>query len=201
MEKRLIRQLTDKKPDLIRTLKEMKSVLYDQKWLKTAKNFPVYYVWRGVKWEGDIRYDITVIPPRMLGKEFPKTKGNRNSDKFPELYTVLEGEAIFLFQKMKEKTIKEIIAIRAKKGDHAIASSEYVVITINSSKKKLEMGNWVSKRNENIYGEIEPFSGAGYYYTKSGWIKNKNYAKIPSLRLKKPLKGKPRNLDFLYGKD
>ena len=39
--------------------------------------------------------------------------------------------------------------------------------------------------------------GAGYFYTKRGWIKNKNYAKIPKLRIEKPLKSKPKNLDFL----
>ncbi len=193
------RRLNPKKADLIRRLDEMKDVIYDQKWAKTAKDFPVYYVWRGAKEKNGLRYDITIIPPKMLGKEFVRTKGNRNSNNFPELYTVLQGEAIFLLQKMKGKTIEEIVAIKAKKGDYAIASSDNIVITINPSKKKLKMGNWISKRNKNIYGEIEKFGGMCYFYTRDGWIKNKNYKKIPKLHLKKPLKKEPKNLDFLYG--
>lgn len=192
-------KVKNKKPTWVRPLKELAEVICDKDWLKTAPNFIVYYVWRGVKEKDDLRYDITLIPPRMLGIEFPKTKGNRNSKNYPELYTVLEGEAIFLLQKMKGKTVQEIIAIPAKKGDWTIASSEYIVMTINPSKKTLKMGNWVSKKNENIYGEIEPLSGAGYYYTKNGWVKNKNYKKVPKLRFKKPLKKAPKNLDFLYG--
>jgi len=39
--------------------------------------------------------------------------------------------------------------------------------------------------------------GAGYFYTKSGWIKNKNYGKVLQLRFERPLKSKPKNLDFL----
>lgn len=183
----------------IRYLNDMREVLYDKKWLKTAKNFPVYYMYRGVKEKNGLRYDITLIPPRMLGKEFVKTKGNRNSKSFPELYTVLEGEAIFLLQKMKEKTVKEVLAIKTQRNEWAIASSDYIVVTINPSKKRLRMGNWVSEKNKNIYGEIEPFGGMAYFYTKDGWIKNKNYKKVPKLRFKKPLKVAPKNLDFLYG--
>ncbi len=209
MKKRLIRQLRRKKPDLVRYSKEMRDVLYDQEWIKTAKNFPVYYVWREVRkprgsnsatlrgGKNGLRYDITLIPPRMLGKEFVKTKGNRNSKGFPELYTVLEGEAIFLLQKMKEKTVKEVLAIKTQRNEWAIASSDYIVVTINPSKKRLRMGNWVSEKNKNIYGEIEPFGGMAYFYTKDGWIKNKNYKKIPRLRFKKPLKSSPKKLDFL----
>jgi len=39
--------------------------------------------------------------------------------------------------------------------------------------------------------------GACYFYTKSGWIKNKNYKFVPKIRFEKPLKEKPKNLDFL----
>jgi oxalate decarboxylase/phosphoglucose isomerase-like protein (cupin superfamily) len=39
--------------------------------------------------------------------------------------------------------------------------------------------------------------GGCYYYTKSGWVKNKNYEKTPELRFEKPLKSIPKNIDFL----
>ena len=181
----------------IRFLNEIKSVLYDKKWAKTAPNLEIYYMYRGVKRKNGLRYDVTVIPPRMLGKEFVRTKGNRNSKNFPELYTVLKGKAIFLMQKMEKEVIKDALAVKAKEGDYVIVPPKYAVITINPSKKILKAGNWVSEKNKNIYEELEARQGACYYYTKRGWIKNKNYAKIPKLRIKKPLKSKPENLDFL----
>ncbi|MFC1663911.1 glucose-6-phosphate isomerase, partial [Patescibacteria group bacterium] len=66
-----------KKPQ-IRFLNEMKGVIYDKEWAKTNPNFELYYVWRGMKKKGELRYDITYIPPFNLGKEFVRTKGNLN---------------------------------------------------------------------------------------------------------------------------
>lgn len=82
----------------------MKEVLYDQKWAASAGNLKLYYMYRGVKKKDGLRYDITIIPPRMLGKEFVKTKGNRNSDDFLEFYTVLAGKALFLMQKVRKSS-------------------------------------------------------------------------------------------------
>ncbi len=183
----------------IRYLYDIKDVLFDKDLLKATKNFPLYYMYRGVNRMEELRYDITDIPPKMLGREFVKTKGNRNSKKFPELYTVLKGKAIFLMQKMKGKIIKDVFVIKAEKGSWVIVSPKYYIITINPLKKILKIGNWVSEKNKNIYEELEKMHGACYYYTKSGWIKNKNYKKIPKLRFEKSLKSIPKNLDFLRG--
>ena len=184
----------------IRFLYDMRSVLYDQRWAKDAANFELYYMYRGVKRKNGLRYDITKIPARMLGKEFVRTKGNRNSKKYQELYTVLEGKAIFLMQKAqtgKIDIIEDIVAVEAKKGETVIFPPKYAAITINPTKKTLKIGNWVSEKNKNVYRELEKMKGAGYFYTKTGWVKNKNYKKIPKLRFEKPLKKMPRNLDFL----
>ena len=126
--KKYLRKLGE--PTIIRSLKEMKSVLYDQKWYKKAKNFPVYYVWRGVKWEGDLRYDITIIPPKMLGQEFPKTKGHHHLNHFQELYQVLEGETFYFIQKGKGKNVKDCYVIKAKKGD-------FIIIPFNAGHLKI----------------------------------------------------------------
>jgi len=187
------------KPE-VRFLDDMKEVLYDKEWAKKAPNFKLYYVYRGVKKKGELRYDITVIPPRILGKEFVKTKGNRNSNNFQELYTVLEEEAIILMQKMKGKIAKDAVVFKLKRGDWIIIPSDYYIVVINPSKKILKTANWVSEKNKNIYKELEKMEGACYYYTKSGWIKNRNYKKVPKLQFKKPLKSIPKNFDFLYGK-
>lgn len=189
-----------KKPNMVRYLKEMREVLYDQKWAKTAKNFPVYYVWRGVEEKNGLRYDITVIPPRMFGSEFPKTKGHRHLNNFSELITVLEGEAFYLSQSGKNNKIDKIEVIKTKKGDWLIYPPNCEHLTINPGKKNLVMANWLSIKCQSDYSLFEKFGGAGCFYTKNGWIKNKNYKKIPKMRFKKPLKKKPKNFDFLYGK-
>ncbi len=188
--------LKNKKPD-IRYLNNMKKVLYDQKWLKTAPNFEFYYMYRNIKKKNDLRYDITIIPTRMLGQEFTKTKGHEHLGKFGEVYIVLEGQAIFLMQKCDGNQIKDVYAVKAKKGEVAIIPPYYGHVTINPSKKDLKMANWVSENCKSNYRLFEKMQGACYYCTKKGWIKNKNYKKIPKLRFEKPKKSIPKNLDFL----
>jgi len=217
-------KIENRKPD-IRFLYDMKEVLYDQKWAKKSPNFELYYMYRGVKprrrafgslrgkekrglpaqilknktWEG-LRYDITVIPPRMLGEEFVKTKGHEHLGNFGELYTVLKGKVIYLIQKFKKNQIIDVYAVKAKKGESVIVPPGYGHITINPASQELKEANWCSEKCKNIYDLYEKKQGACYYYTKSGWIKNKNYKKISKLRFEKPLKKMPRNLDFLKGK-
>jgi len=181
----------------VRFLNEMKNVLYDQNWAKNAENFEVYKVWRGVKKKNGLRYDITIIPPRMLGQEFPKTKGHKHLDNFQELITVLSGQAFYLFQKSRDKKVEDVYVIKAKKGDVIITPPGYDHLTINPSKKELKMANWISRKCQSDYSLFEKMQGACYYYTRKGWIKNKNYSKVPKLRFKKPLKEMPKNLDFL----
>ena len=181
----------------IRYLNEMKKVLYDQKWAKNAFNSEVYYVYRNVKKKNGLRYDITIIPPRMLGREFSKTKGHKHQGNFQELIQVLEGKAFYFAQKGKGKNIEDCYFTEAKKGDFVIIPSDYEHLTINPTKKELKMANWISEKCKNDYSLFERLQGACYYYTESGWIKNKNYVKIPLLHTKKALKSKPKNLDFL----
>jgi len=189
-------KIKNRKPD-IRFLYDMRAVLYDKKWAKTTPNFEVYYMYRGMKAKGELRYDITVIPPKMFGKEFVKTKGHEHSRNFGELYTVLEGKAIYLVQKYQKNRIKDIYAIKAKKGESVIIPQGYGHITINPGKKELKESNWLSKKCKNIYNLFIKKQGACYYYTKSGWIKNKNYKKVPKLRFEKTLKSLPKDLSFL----
>jgi len=102
-----------------------------------------------------------------------------------------------LMQKQEGQEIEDVYAIKAKKGDVAIIPSYYGHVTINQSKKDLKMANWVSDNCESDYQPFLKKQGACYFYTKNGWIKNKNYKKIPKLRFEKPLKSMPKNLDFL----
>ncbi len=199
MKRETIIKLKGVRPD-IRYLNDMKRVLYDQKWVKTAPNLELYYMYRGLKKKNGARYDITVIPSKMLGKEFIKTKGHYHIGPYGEIYIVLKGEAIYLMQKEKNGKIKNVYQIKAKKGDYIIIPPDYAHVTINPSQKELKMANWISKKCKSDYKPIEKKGGACYFYTKSGWIKNKNYKRVPKLESKKPKKLMPKNLDFLKGK-
>jgi len=190
------------KPD-IRFLNDMKEVLYDQKWAKQAPNFELYYMYRGVKKKNGLRYDITIIPPKMLGQEFVKTKGHGHSAKYGEVYIVLKGQAFYLMQKYVGHKIDDVCAVKAKKGDAVIIPPHYGHITINPSKnKELKEANWLCEDCQNVYDLFIEKQGACYYFTREGWIKNEKYGKVPKLRFEKALKALPKNLGFLkYGKN
>ena len=65
-----------------RKLLDMKDVIYDQEWLITQKeDIDLYYMYRDLTrvedkelyQKHDIRFDVTIIPPKFLGKEYVKT--------------------------------------------------------------------------------------------------------------------------------
>ena len=203
------------KPE-VRYLHDIKKVLYDKEWAKNAPNFELYYIYRGLKTKNSIRYDITLIPARMLGEEFVKTKGHYHLGSYGELYKILASESIFLIQK---KGVKDVYFVKAKKGEYILIPPQYGHTIINPSSKTefpspekgtkvkkrtkssspLKIANWVSKDCQSDYKSIERKRGFCYYYTLTGWIKNKNYKRIPKLKQKRPFKSFPKNLNFLYG--
>lgn len=189
--------LKNKTPD-IRYLYDMKDVIYDKEWLKTAPNLELYYMYRSLEEKNGLKYDITIIPAQMLGKEFTKTKGHEHVGPYPEIYIVLEGEAIYLMQ--KQDVIEDVYAVKAKKGDVIIIPSYYAHITINASNQDLKMADWMAIEAKSNYDPIQKMQGACYFYTIDGWIKNKNYKQIPELRFEEPKKSIPKDLSFLKGK-
>jgi glucose-6-phosphate isomerase len=191
-----VERIKGKIPD-IRHLNDMRRVVYDKKWLKTAPNSKLYYMYRKIKKKGGLVHNITVIPSRMLGKEFVKTKGHYHVGNYGELYIVFKGEAIFLMQKKQGKEIKDVYYVKARKRDIVIIPPGYGHIMINPSKKDLKTGDWSSEKCRSDYSQIEKKGGACYFYTKSGWIKNKNYKNVPKIHFKKPKKSMPKSLDFL----
>jgi len=186
-----------KNPD-IRRLYDLENVLYDQKWFKNKENEDLYYMYRGVNKKDNLRYDITIVLAKMLGKEFNKTKGHYHPNEYGELYIVLEGWALYLIQKINNnKDLEDLYIVEAKKGDHVIVPPGYGHITINPGEKDLKMANWVHNEFNSIYQPIEEKKGGAYYYTIKGWIKNNNYKKNIKINFKEPLKDFPQDLSFL----
>lgn len=213
-------------PD-VRHLNDMRAVLRDKDFAKNAPDMELYYMYRKVKVENGLNYNITIIPAKMLGEEFAKTKGHIHIGNFGEVYHVLEGEAIFLMQKIypvkfprsgategqfngaKNETVDDVYAVKAKRGEAVIIPAGYGHITINpSASADLKTEDWSSVNCRSDYSLFEKLNGACYYYAKNDpasakgfceakWIKNENYKSIPELRFEKPLKEVPKNLDFL----
>ncbi|MBP8676814.1 MAG: glucose-6-phosphate isomerase, partial [Methanoculleus sp.] len=93
----------------IRTIEDMRDVLADP---GCTSDQPLYFMYRDLarsesdrEWlrQHHIRYDITVIPARVICGEYVKTKGhyhprNPAGEHYPEIYEVLKGRGHYLLQ-------------------------------------------------------------------------------------------------------
>lgn len=187
----------------IRHLSDMGKVLYDKEWAEKTENKPLYYIYKGLKQKEGLRYDITIIPPKVLGKEWVKTKGHKHIESYPELYIVLQGNPVYLMQKRNNGSIEDVFAVQAEKGQIVSIPEEYGHITINPGSQQVKMANWVYNKVKSDYSYIQKKKGACYFALKQKegiqWVKNKNYKNVPELRFESPLREIPSNLDYLKG--
>jgi len=181
----------------VRHLNDMREVLFDSDFAKNSPDMDLYFMYRKVKQENGLIHNITVIPTNMLGSEFVKTAGHVHMGPQQEIYTVLEGEAIFLMQKGDGQNIEDVYVVKAKKGESAVIPSFYGHVTINPATENLKTGDWSSEITKADYSLFKNLQGACYYYTTQGWIKNPNYKNVPELRFEEPLKAVPEDLSFL----
>ncbi|MDP2749600.1 MAG: glucose-6-phosphate isomerase family protein [Nanoarchaeota archaeon] len=186
----------------IRTLKQAKKFLMDEKSTAENNDQNIYYMYRDVCANGDkeklakynLRYDITVIPPNKIGREFIKTVGHYHpflkNEKvtYPEVYEVLHGTAHYLLQKidMKGKVI-DVKVIIANKNDKVLIPPNYGHVTINAGKEPLIMTNLVELNFSSEYGDYKKKHGAIYYgLDVDGQIKfveNPKYKEHPKLKV------------------
>lgn len=188
-------------PD-VRRLNEMREVLCDEDFAKNSPDMDLYYMYRNLKQENGLKYNITVTPAKMLGSEFVKTAGHYHAGPQKELYNVLEGEAIFLMQKGNEEKIEDVYVVMAKAGESALINSFYGHITINPSEKDLKTQDWSPIETKSDYSFYKKMQGGCYYYIKESsgqgkWIKNNHYKIVPEIRFEEPTKGVPEDLSFL----
>lgn len=185
----------------IRMLFDMRDVIYDRDWLAGANNAELYYMYRDLSLsrndaavikEFGLRYDITVIPPRMLGCEYVKTAGHYHptvpgmDTTYPEVYEVLSGEAHYLMQRSDKGKIIEVVLVKAKQGDKVVIPPGYGHFTINASNKVLKMANWVARDFESVYEPVREKGGAAYFILKEGIVKNPGHGDVPQIRMLKP---------------
>ncbi len=195
---------TKKHPEITtRSISDLRDVLYQQE-SKDGKRI-VYQVWRNQKAKDNLRYDITIIFPRLIGKELAKTYGHYHLNGESEWYEILNGQAIFLFQKPADNylKIKENYAVFAKRGDKVIVPLGYGMTMINRGRSELKVGNWIKNDVKNVYTPYKKMHGASYYCLKEEnqikFAPNPHYQKNGALKIVKPRKVPTplRNLQFL----
>jgi glucose-6-phosphate isomerase, archaeal len=168
---------------------------------------PLYYMYRGVSLTEDItklakanlRYDITLLQPGIIGNEYIKTIGHVHpisalsiqKNTFTEVYSVLYGSAIYILQKFScsslsnpgapsSQEIEDLILIEASAGDCIYIPSHYGHVTVNIGSEPLIMANVLYSHFQSIYEPYKRLKGAAAYILKDGdkpykIIKNENY--------------------------
>ncbi|HOX21749.1 MAG TPA: glucose-6-phosphate isomerase family protein [Candidatus Paceibacterota bacterium] len=188
----------------VKRASELKAVLSD-------KNFPddfvVYEVCRAEKRKGDLRYDLTLIQRKLLGRELPKTFGHYHLHQEPELYEILSGSVNFLIQRYEVDPliISEAYLIEAQKGDRVIIPFGFGMVSINSNiNEEALIGNWINNSTVNSYDFFQECRGACYYILNRGegvWQaeRNDNYKEVAPLIVLRPkiLSSELENLNFL----
>jgi len=159
-----------REPD-IRWLSDIMDVVLDREWADKAEDFELYYMYRDLflsradeirLQDQGIRYDITIIPPNMLGREYTKTLGHYHPTvpgtavTYPEIYEVLEGDALYLLQSLD---LGDVVAVKASAGDKVLVPPNYGHITINPSHKTLKIANFVARDFSSLYDPIRERAG------------------------------------------
>ncbi len=181
-------------PD-IRLRKDMLDVLYDRQGTGPDE---LYYMYRGVAREEDrallhergLRYDVTVIRPGTIGREYIKTAGHYHPVKpgtgvtYPEVYEVLHGRAHYLLQTEPGEEGVEAVLVEAQAGDKVLIPPGYGHITINPGPDLLIMSNWVAEEFSSVYGPIRELGGGAFFELASGdgdqlFLPNPRYRPAP----------------------
>lgn len=187
----------------VRKLSDMREVVHDIDWLKSAPDMDLYYMYRdlalsrhdrSVMLDNSLRYDITLIPPLKMGSEYVKTAGhyhppvNDMGYTYPEVYEVLGGTAHYLLQKCEGGKISDVVLIEATEGDKVIIPPNYGHVTINPTNNKvLKMSNWVSREFSSIYDPYKKCGGAAYFELVGGrYVRNGRCDHAPDIRFLKP---------------
>ena len=178
-------------------LRELEPVLYDTKCLRNfGLDVPAYETYRDccddeakdLLRKNGLRYDVTVMPPLMLGEEYVKTLGHYHlpfgeADPHPEIFEVLEGEAEFLVQKQCGEEVDNVTLLIAKEGEKVLAPPGRGHVIINASPRRLVVGHLVSRSCVEASDQYVKRRGAAFYVlTKGRLVSNLNYSSVPEVR-------------------
>ena len=160
-------------PVQARKIEELRGYLKDKN--SPSKISAVYLMFRDIRRTKDerifrknrLRYDITAIFPYLFGKEFSKTIGHNHQPikgmEAPEIYEVLSGKALFIFQNIKKK---EVYLIEAKQGEKVIVPPDCGHATVNPTGKVLIIANIFADNIKSDYKFFKQRKGAAIYALK-----------------------------------
>ena len=194
----------------IRIIGQMREVLLEKD-IKEPEE--LYYMYRDVHRFSDapilekhkLRYDVTVIKPVCLGKEFMKTAGHYHPGDFGELYEVVHGQCFCLLQRPNledHRIIEEVIFVEAVAGEKIVIPPGFGHILINPGPDYLVTSNWVSSSFSSRYELYKSAEGAAYFVVlpegdsqvtpslriSAEIIKNPIFREVANLRFVRPAK-------------
>ncbi len=184
-----------------RKLAEMRDVLLDADAAEGRGSVETYFMFRSVAApnmedlfkEHKVRFDITIIPSMLLGRECNKTVGHyhkeaENGLSFPEVYEVIKGKATFVLQRRMQDAF-DVRIIEGKEGDVVLIAPNYGHITVNSGNDRLVLANLVSDVFESEYkGIAEMHGGAVYILADGTHVINRHYSKFSITHFDSPPK-------------
>lgn len=182
----------------VRRLEELAPALYDSACLRRLdSNLPVYEIYRDccddqvrdLLRKYGLRYDVTVIPPLLLGEEYVKTLGHFPLPSgvarvHPEVFEVLEGQARFLVQKYQGEQLVDVSLVVAQEGDTVLIPPGSGYVMINASPGRMVVGHLASRSCVEAYDQYVEKRGAAFYFlTGSRLVRNLNYSSVPRVRV------------------
>lgn len=160
-----------------------------------------YRMYRGVYCEDDrnlfeihgLRYDVTVIRPGTIAREYVKTYGHYHPAPFPgaptypEVYEVLSGRGCFLLQRQDAAgRVTDAYVVEAEPGQKVIIPPDYGHVTVNPAPDWLVMANLVATGWDSTYEPYRRLRGGAYYALEGPdgprFLPNPRYGEVPPLR-------------------
>ncbi len=130
----------------------------------------------------------TVISPRRVGREFPKTFGHYHSKDIPETYLLSEGKGVLVLQRPKEK-IQEVVIVTPKINEEIVITPEWGHSWSNIGESPLVLfDDWSAGHEEREYEPMKRHKGLAYYIVtgQDGPIAIKNDSYLSYLELPEP---------------
>jgi glucose-6-phosphate isomerase len=165
-----------------------------------------YYMYNGVYRSGDaalldgvpMRYELTLIPPRRIGREFVKTFGHRHCPEpgsgmdYAEICEVLVGTAHFLFQTLDASgpDASFALCVEATAGQKVLLPPGFDHCTINSGPEPLLFSDVIALGASGIYDRFRATRGAVYLEVaedgRPQFMANPTYRDVPPLEWIEP---------------
>lgn len=184
----------------VRLAGEMRELFYAPAVVDSKQQ--LYFMYHGICLNKDqelierhgLRYDITIMPPALIGPEYVKTAGHYNpaaagtEETYPEVYEVVQGQAHFLLQYLDPElnSVEEVVLFEAGAGDKVIIPPNRGLVIINPANETLVTANWVADGFSSSSELFVRLSGAVYYEVRvqgvSTFIANPHYDYVPQLQ-------------------